>query len=271
MVLSEMPGKIFRKIDGSLSEGERVALATIVNSEGSTPREEGAKMIIYENGDTFGTIGGDRAEERVKEEALKSLQKGRSHSIELELEDEEEGGVGMKCGGKMEVFIDIIEPSQKLVLIGAGKVVRAVAELGAFMGFNLVIIDPSAQVDDFPQHAKVISQPVKNGLEKIGITPRSNIAIITRHEYDEEALVEALKTDAGYVGMMGSENRVRSVFEYLEEEKGVEREELKRVHAPIGLEIGVETPREIAVSILGEIIKKRRNPEASGGSLKLNY
>lgn len=177
----------------------------------------------------------------------------------------------MKCGGEVEVSIEIPEQTPRLVLIGGGRVAAAVGKMAEEIGFDLAVIDPFADNYDFPDHAQVIPKSVEEGMHEIEITPQSYIVIATRHKYDEPALREALKTDAAYIGLMGSKSRVRSIFETLEEEGGVEKEDLSRVFAPIGLDIGAETPEEIAISILGEIIKERRSPESNGNSLKIDY
>lgn len=266
-----MSSEVFQKINELQKRGERIALATLVRTEGSTPRGPGARMIVLESGETFGTVGGDRAEEVVKDRALDVLKEGDSEFVEMKLEEKKEGGVGMKCGGEVKVFIDILEPSLKLILIGSGKVAVAVAELAMKLGFRIIVIDPYGGESDFPDSVKFFSKSVEEGMKEVEVTPQSYIVIMTRHEYDEAALLESLDTNAGYIGMMGSENRVRSIFEDLEKEKGLEKEELSRIHAPVGLDIGAETPREIAISILAEIIREIRNPESSGGSLKINY
>lgn len=265
-----MSANIFQKINELLEKGKRFAVATIVRSEGSSPRGVGAKMIVLEDGRAFGTIGGDLAEAEVKEEAFKALESGEPRTVKMKLEEEEKGGVGMKCGGEIEVSIEVPQPPPKLVLIGGGRVAVAVAELAKEVGFEIEIVDPFAEKSGFPDSARVVSKPVKEGLAEINVTPQSYIVIITRHKYDEPALKESLKTDAGYIGLMGSENRVNSVFEKLEKE-GIDRKDLSRVNAPVGLDIGAETPKEIAVSIIGELIKKRRSPESTGESLKIDY
>lgn len=265
-----MAAKIFQKINELLEDGERFAVATIVRSEGSSPRNAGAKMIVLENGRTFGSIGGDCAERGAKDAALKSLEDGEPRTIEMKLEEEEKGGVGMKCGGEIEVSIEVLQPTPELVLVGGGEVAVAVAELAEEVGFDLSVVDPFAEESDFPSSAEVISESVEDGMSEIEITPQSYIVIITRHKYDEPALMEALETDAAYIGLMGSENRVRSQFETLEE-KGIGREDLSRVNAPTGLDIGAESPKEVAVSIIAEIVKERRKPGSTGESLKINY
>lgn len=267
-----MVGKVFQKINNLLEKGQKFALATIISTEGSTPRKAGAKIVIQRDGTTTGSIGGDYAEETVVNEALETMKEGeKCNKMELSLEESEEGGVGMKCGGKMKVFIDIIGPSESLIIIGAGKIPVAIANIAEKLGFRLVIIDPYAENYDFPESARIISKKVGEGFGEISVSSNSFIVIASRHEHDVPALINSLETDAEYIGMVGSEDRVRSTFDHLREEKNIEKEELSRVNAPIGLDIGAENPGEIAISILAEVIKERRNPEATGKSLKLDY
>lgn len=265
-----MFANIFQKINELLEKGERFAVVTIIKSEGSSPRGVGARMIVLEDGRTFGTIGGGCAERGVKDLALKALDSGEPRTVEMKLEEEEKGGIGMKCGGEIEVSIEILQSTPKLVLIGGGRVAVAVAELAEEIGFDAEIVDPFAEKSNFPDSAKVVSKPVKEGLAEINVTPQSYIVIITRHKYDEPALKGSLKTDADYIGLMGSKTRVKSIFEKLEKE-GIGREDLSRVNAPIGLDIGAETPKEIAVSIIAEIMKERRSPGSTGENLKIDY
>lgn len=265
-----MSAKIFQKINELLEEEENFAVATIIRSEGSAPRSVGTKMLILKSGKTYGTIGGDRAEEVVRDEALKSLEDGEPRTIEIKLEEEEKGGVGMMCGGEIEVSIEVPQPTPKLFLIGGGQIAVEVVKLAQEVGFEVSVLDPFAEDTDFPDSAEIISKSVEEGMSEIEITPQSYIVIVTRHEYDEPALIESLKTDAAYIGLMASENRVTSQFESLEE-RGVDHDSLSQVHAPIGLDIGAETPEEIAVSIIAEIIMERRSSESTGKSFKIDY
>ncbi|MBS3815171.1 MAG: XdhC family protein [Hadesarchaea archaeon] len=265
-----MSAEVFQKINELLSKGEKFAVATIVNVEGSSPRGAGAKMIIRENGDTFGSIGGDCAERAVVDEALNSIMNEESKTLNISLEEEEEGGIGMKCGGEIEVSIEIVEPTPNIIIIGGGGIASKVAELGDKTGFSVKVIDPFAEKTDFPNETQVIDKSVEEGLSKISINQNSYVVIITRHKYDIPALKGVLGKDAKYIGLMGSQDRVKSQFKELQED-GFSREELSRVHAPVGLEIGAETPEEIAVSIIAEIIKVRRISNDSGENLKISF
>lgn len=264
-----MSAKVYQKINELIAGGKTFAVATIVRVEGSSPRGPGAKMIILEDGSTFGSVGGDCAERAVVDEALKVIEEGEPKTLSIPLEEEEKGGIGMKCGGEIEVSIEVVHPSPKLVITGSGRIATSVAELGERMGFSIMVVDPFAKDEDFPDSAEIVDEPVEQGLSSIEITPNTYVVIITRHKNDIPALKAVINRGAAYVGLMGSKSRVEAQFKAFEEE-GFSKEELSQVHAPIGLDIGAETPEEIAVSIMGEIIKELRAPGASSESLKIS-
>ena len=260
---------IFRQANEIIAKGETFAIATIVGTEGSTPRKPGAKMIVLRDGSTFGTIGGDCVESGTVAEALEAIKEGKSRTVSMVLEEEELGGVGMKCGGKAEVYIEVITPTPKLLILGCGHIGAQIAKLGQGVGFLVTIIDPSAKEENFPKSVEVIPEFVDKGISKVAITPQTYIVSATGHKYDEAALKAVIDSEAAYIGMVGSRRKVATVYRNLLDE-GVPEETLKRVHAPIGLDIGAETPEEIAVSIIAEIVKARKKPEASGESLKIS-
>ena len=264
-----MHEEIFRQANEFIAKGETFAIATIVGTEGSTPRKPGAKMIVLGDGSTFGTIGGDCVESGTVAEALEAIKEGKSRTVSMVLEEEELGGVGMKCGGKAEVYIEVITPTPKLLILGCGHIGAQIAKLGQGVGFLVTVIDPSAKEENFPKSVEVIPEFVDKGISKVAITPQTYIVSATGHKYDEAALKAVIDSEAVYIGMVGSRRKVATVYRNLLDE-GVPEEKLKRVHAPIGLDIGAETPEEIAVSIIAEIVKARKKPEASGESLKIS-
>ncbi len=259
---------IFQKINELMAKGETFAVATIVRTEGSTPRKPGAKMIILSDGSTFGTIGGDCVESGAVAEALEAIKEGRSQTVSMALEEEESGGVGMRCGGSVEVYIEIINPAPKLLIIGGGQIGARVAKLGLEVGFSVTVIDPLVKEENFPKPVEIIPEFVEKSISKIEITPQTCVVIATGHKYDEAALEAVIDSKAAYIGMVGSRRKAAAIFRNLRDE-GVPEEKLKRVHSPVGLDIGAETPEEIAVSIIAEIIKERRKPLATGRSLKI--
>jgi xanthine dehydrogenase accessory factor len=249
---------IYGKVNELLGKQETFALATIVNYKGSVPRRV-AKMIVTKDLKTYGTIGGGCVEGQVAEEAALMLKEGKKGVAvkSYDLVEEEFGGVGMNCGGKIDVAIEIIEPEPSLIIAGSGHLSSALAKLAHMLGFQITVIDPMAKKERFPEASRVISDFVENNLPNIATTENSYIVIVTRHKDDLPALRAALKTKARYIGLIGSKRRVIEAFRILIKE-GFKEEQLERVNAPIGLNIGAQTPDEIAVSIMAEIIQLRR-------------
>jgi len=249
---------IYRKIDELLLTGERFAVATVIRTEGSTPQDVGAKMVVKKDGTTYGTIGGGCIEQAVISEAQEALKQGKPRTSSYTLTEEEKGGIGMICGGKMEVMIEVVQPKPSLLIIGSGHIAEPLAKIGHFAGFSVSVVDPFADKERFPDADFVLAEDVERGLSKVKITPATSVVITTRHKYDEPALKRAIHTDAGYIGLVGSLNRVRTIFDLLLKEGTADKANLERVHAPIGLDVAAKTVEEIAISIIAEIIGKRR-------------
>jgi xanthine dehydrogenase accessory factor len=259
---------LYRMIADAVERGERVAMATIVRSHGSTPRDVGTKMVIYGDGRTVGTIGGGAMEARVIREAVGAIARGASELVHYALHDAEAGDPGI-CGGDADVFVDVVVPASTLLVVGGGHVAMPVAEIGHICGYRVVVLDDRPEMlteGRFP-HAHRAVGDIEEQLRSWPITPDTHIVIVTRgHAYDEVALRAVIDSPAAYIGMIGSRRKVRTVLDRLRAD-GVEERLLDRIRAPIGLEIGSETPAEIAVSILAEIIMLRRG--GHGGPMKL--
>jgi len=241
-----------------MTEGKTFAVATIVSHTGSVPRHV-AKMVIQPSGVTVGTIGGGCVETEVVAHAVKLLKEGAKgvHVNSYDLIEEESGGIGMSCGGKIDVAIEIMEPTPKLLIIGSGHLAQALSQMGKMLDFGIVVVDPMAKKDSFPEAIQVVDDFVETGFPKVSVDQSTYIVILTRHKDDVPALKCSLKTNAAYVGMVASRRRVALVFNHMLKE-GFTEEQLRRIHSPVGIDIGAETPEEIAVSILAEIIKIRR-------------
>jgi len=259
--------EIYHKVAELLEDGKRFVLASVICAAGSTPRGTGAKMIVLEDGSSIGTIGGGCLENYVLHEAKKVFEDGELRIIEADLGDSSWSGLGMACGGKVEVALELIEPNPKLIILGSGHLAKAIAKVGRFVGMRIVVIDPFAKPEDFPEAEAVIAEGYEEGVAKIPIYAYDNVVICTRHQGDEPALKAVINSKAKYIGMVGSTNRVQLIFrEFMKQ--GYPAEKLLKVHAPIGLNIGAETPEEIAVSIIAEIIMNRRG--GTGAPKKIN-
>ena len=254
------------------NEGKTFAVATIINHTGSVPRHV-AKMIVQTEGSTVGTIGGGCVENEVAAQALKLLKEREKgvHVYSYNLVEEEFDGVGMNCGGKIDVAIEIMEPTMKIVIIGSGHLAQAVSRIGKMLDSDIAVVDPMARKESFPEATEVVADFVEKGLSKIRVDQSTYIVILTRHKDDVPALKASLKTNAAYIGMIASRRRAALVFKQVLK-RGVSEKQLERVYSPVGLDIGADTPEEIAISILGEIVKIRRlgrEHESSSKRLRL--
>lgn len=244
---------------GQLQEwGSAFAVATIIEAKGSTPRNT-AKMIVQRDGSIMGTIGGGLAEAYIIDEAVKAIGESRSRVVHYRLDSAASDGISMQCGGEITVFIEVVPPIPRIIMIGAGHVGLAVANLVDALGYRLVVIDDReefANQDRYPMATEIYWNPdIAKAIEPLRVDANSYIIIATK-DVDEQALRNVVKMDAAYIGMIGSRRKVALLQEKLREE-GIPGDRLKAVHAPVGLDIGAETPVEIAVSIMAEIIKVR--------------
>jgi xanthine dehydrogenase accessory factor len=237
-----------------------VALATVVRDQGSVPRHAGAKMLIYSDGAFEGTVGGGELESQVIQEALQALQDGKPRLLEYAFHDVEQGDVGV-CGGEMEVFVEPIQPPATVVVVGAGHVGSAVAFLAKWLGFRVVVSDDRpefATPEAVPGADEYVAGPLSELPKQVPITPQTYLLLTTRGvAVDVEGLPSLLETPAAYIGIIGSRRRWEVAAQQLAEQ-GVPREQIERVTSPMGLELNAETPQEIALSMLAQIIMLHR-------------
>lgn len=360
--------KLYEQVMGFLNQGTSLALATIVESRGSTPREVGAKMIIQERGQILGTVGGGCGEAQVFQDAMRVLKEGTPRFSRVDLTGEINENTATNCGGIMDVFIDSLRPGQpsgggpapegiagsvleicarrdtavlatvlategaesigpgckvvidatgravgwpadahaikplsaaavdvmrggrsrrvevpldgpgkldvffevlvppaELVIVGAGHIARPLCRIAKVMDFEVAVVDDRANFANesrFPDADRILVGDIEDILEDLAISSSTHIVMVTRgHQMDQAALLKVIGSRAGYIGMIGSKRRVQAVFEYLED-RGIDKDSIGKVYAPIGIDIGAETPDEIAVAIMAEIIKVRRKGSA---------
>jgi len=251
---------IYQEIVRMQTEGGEAALATIISTQGSTPREVGSKMLIKSDEITIGSIGGGNVEAEVCREAKKVMSEGKPRILHFDLTGKETTEEGMICGGIMDVFVEPIQSLPTLYLFGAGHVSAPLSKMGKMAGFKVVVIDDRlefASPERFPEADLVLCEELEKVFSTLQIGSSSYIVIATRaHQSDELVLEQALRTPAKYVGMLASRKKRETIFSHLLAE-GIPQESLGKVHSPIGLKIRAETPEEIAISILAEIIKIR--------------
>jgi xanthine dehydrogenase accessory factor len=249
--------EVFAALAEALGRGEEVALVTITNSTGSTPQRVGAKMLVYADGRTVGTIGGGCYENDAFWKAREAIKGRRPLTVKYELNDDFAQETGLVCGGQMEVFIEPVEASPDVYVFGAGHVGQFVAKMAHEVGFRVHVVDDRekfANRERFGEEIDVIVDHIPTWLEQHALPPTSYAVIVTRgHTHDLDALRALIRTPLRYVGLIGSKAKVRRIFDVLLEE-GSTSDSLRPVHAPIGLDIGAITPQEIAVSIVAQLI-----------------
>jgi xanthine dehydrogenase accessory factor len=261
--------EVFAALADALARGEEVALVTITAATGSTPQRVGAKMLVFADGRTVGTIGGGCYEDDAFWKAREALKGRQPQSVKYELSDDFAEESGLICGGQMEVFIEPVEPSPDVYVFGAGHVGHSLARMAYDAGFRVHVIDDRekfADVERFPDGIDVQVDDIPHWLGAHVLPPTSYVVIVTRgHRHDLDALRALAPRQLRYVGLIGSRAKVKRIYDALLEE-GLPADTLKRVHAPIGLDIGAVTPQEIAVSILAELIAVKHGKISAEGA-----
>ncbi len=256
--------RVSEAIIEALQENKPAALATVVKTRGASPRSPGAKMVVYPDGSIAGSVGGGAMELRVIDAAKQVLRDQQPRYLDMNLSNEDRGDP-LICGGEMEVFIEPLLTAPTLLLVGAGHVGAAVAQLAQFLGFSVTVLDDRPEFvtqENFPHADRRIAGDVVQEISRLDITRETYIVLVTRaHTLDAALLGAIVDKPAAYIGMLGSKRRVITVKDTLKEQ-GASSEALDHVHAPVGIEINAETPPEIAVSIMAEIIRVRRESKA---------
>ena len=260
--------QILERLIAIRADGKAVALCTVISSEGSTPRHSGSKMLVLADGSFTGSVGGGEMEHLVLEHALNALKDGKPRRVTYNLVDPERGDPGV-CGGMVEVYVEPFLPEPTLVVVGGGHVGKAVAHLGKWLGFRVAVSDDRPEFctpEANPDADAFYPVPLSELSDHLTITSQTFLVLTTRGvSVDVDGLPALLESQAGYIGVIGSKRRWATALKQLREQ-GVPDGRLARVHSPIGLELKAETPEEIAVSILAEIIMLRNG--GTGKSMK---
>lgn len=240
--------------------GETVILATVTKASGSTPRHAGAKMLIYADGRTSGTIGGGELENRVIQAAQDVLQDGRARAIPYSLIDPAQGDPGV-CGGELELYLERYQPPPTVLIFGCGHVGQAVAGLAKWMGYRVIVSDDRPDLASpavIPEADRHIPGGIDDVLDAVRLNSSTYAVVVTRNvTVDRQILPKLAATPVPYIGVMGSRRRWAETTRLLKED-GVSETDLARFHSPIGLELNAEDPAEIALSIMAEIVLLRR-------------
>src|SRR5579863_2229383 len=255
---------IYEEIGKLQREGRSGAVATIVNSRGSIPSFQSAKMLIRDDGSIAGTIGGGCVEAEVWQAAREVMESEKPRTLSFDLNQDPKYDTGLVCGGTLEIFIEPVLPLPLLYIFGAGHVAIELFKAARIAGFDCIVIDDReayANAQRFPSAQQIIAKDFDGALKELAPTESSYILIATRgHRDDMRVLRWAVQTPARYVGMIGSKRKAITVFRELTRE-GLKSDLFDRVHSPVGLDIGAVTPAEIAVSIVAEMIAVRRRAE----------
>lgn len=245
----------FHSIAQSLSDADKpFCTATVVRSEGSASAPAGAKAILSDTGEVlFGYVGGGCVQAQVISEAMEALRDGKPRMVPLELSDEL-GATGVPCGGRMEVFVEPQIPKARLLVLGHGRVVEALCEIGARSGLRVTVDDPEGTRALYPAAEAVVTDDPD--YERLAATPRTWVVVATHHKSDHLAIRRALDLGAAGISMIASVRRRESVFA-LCREMGIGEEALSAIRAPAGLDLGGKAPEEIALSVICEIVAVR--------------
>jgi xanthine dehydrogenase accessory factor len=246
--------------------GQKCALATIVQVNGSIPSYQSAKLLVREDGSMLGTIGGGCVEAEVWNAAREVIETEKPRYMDFSLGQDAAYDNGLICGGQLHVYIEPVIPQPQAFIFGAGHVSKSLAKAASLAGFSVIIIDDREQFanrERFPEADEIHAAEYEETFGKLRIGSSSYIIIVTRgHRDDMRVLKWAVTTQARYIAMIGSKRKVISVVRELEKE-GIPRAAFERLSAPMGLEIGAVTPEEIAISVVAEMIAVRRLPDGA--------
>lgn len=248
--------QIYEELLRLSQSGQPGALATVVATSGSSPQKVGAKILVHEHGEITGTIGGGAVEQKVIDDALELMRLGKAERRVYHLTHD----LGMCCGGTMEVFIEPLQRPLEIVLFGGGHLGRALCRQMKLLDYHVTIVDERpefANADRFPEADRILCESSRLALKKISFHDQLAILVTTHdHQLDQEILLACAPLEWNYLGMIGSQRKALKALDYLRSE-GISEAIIARIQTPMGLQIGAQTPEEIAVSIAAQIIAHR--------------
>jgi xanthine dehydrogenase accessory factor len=253
---------VFEEIARIRAEGEKGAIATVISSRIPAAMKEKSKLILRADGTMLGGIGeGGFIEDCVRQKAEEVMREDYLTVLQFEIGDEEAQRWGLEPGDTLDVFVEPIIAIPTLYLFGGGHVSLQIARVAKMVGLKIVVIDDRpafANKERFPMADETRVEDLYTVFERLKIDDQSYIVAVTRgHQHDEPVIEQAIRTEARYIGMIGSKRKISRMWKKLIE-RGADKARLAQVHAPIGLEIGADTPEEIAVSIVAQLIQSRR-------------
>jgi xanthine dehydrogenase accessory factor len=239
------------------------ALSIVVEARGSTSARVGAKAVFDVEGAVMcGWVGGGCAESTIAHAAIEALETEIPQVVDVDLDDEVLGA-GMPCGGSMRVYVEPVIPRPTLWILGHGRVTECLCHLGALLSFDVIIDDPMASPDRYPEARRLVADDA--GYGSLRPTASDFVIIATQHRGDHESLRRLLASDVGYIALVASRKRTALVIDYLRA-AGFDQQAIGRIRAPAGIDIGARTAEEIALSVIGEAVLFRRRHGARRGS-----
>jgi xanthine dehydrogenase accessory factor len=253
---------VFEEIARIRAEGEKGAIATVISSRIPPEMKDKSKLVLRADGTMVGGIGdGGFVEDHVRQTAADVMREDYLTILQFEVGDEEAQRWGLAPGELLNVFVEPIIAIPTLYLFGGGHVSLQIAKIAKMVGFKLVVIDDRptfANKERFPMADETLVDDLTTVFDRLRIDDQSYIVAVTRgHQHDEPVIEQAIRTEARYIGMIGSKRKITRMWKKLIE-RGADRNRLAQVHAPIGLEIGADTPEEIAVSVVAQLVQVRR-------------
>jgi xanthine dehydrogenase accessory factor len=253
--------------------GQKCAIATIVQVRVSIPSFESAKLLVREDGSMIGTIGGGCVEAEVWNAAREVMETEKPKHMSFNLGQDAAYDNGLICGGQLDVFVEPVIPPPRAVIFGAGHISKSLCKVATLAGFSTSIVDNRdsfANRERFPEADEIFAEEYEDVFSKLTVHESTYLIIVTRgHRDDMRVLRWAATTQARYVAMIGSKRKVISVVKELEKD-GLSREQLDRIYAPMGLELGAISPEEIAIAVAAEMIAVRRNPKSNWRSISMS-
>lgn len=268
--MSNRPVDVYEELVHLRRSGQKAALATIVEVEGSIPSFQSAKLLVREDGSMVGTIGGGCTEAEVWNAAREVIASEKPKQLQFNLGQDAAYDNGLICGGQLNVYVEPILPIPSAFIFGAGHISKSLSKTATLAGFRTIIVDNRdtyANHERFPEAAEIYAKEYEEVFPKLLVNESSYLIIVTRgHRDDMRVLRWAARSNARYIGMIGSRRKTIEVAKQLRKE-GIALEQLERIHAPMGFDIGAVTPEEIAVAVVAEMISQRRNSTAGWNSL----
>lgn len=257
------PMDVYEELAALRRSGQKCAVATIVEVAGSIPSFQSAKMLIREDGTMIGTIGGGCTEAEVWQAARDVIESEQPRMLRFNLGQEAAYDNGLICGGQLNVYVEPVLPIPNALIFGGGHISKSLSKIASLAGFRTTIIDNRdayANRERFPEAAAIFADEYEDVFPKLPANNAAYAIIVTRgHRDDMRVLRWAVEQPLRYIGMIGSRRKTLEVVKHLQKE-GMSLEKLSVIHAPMGFDIGAVTPEEIAVSVVAEMIRRRRNP-----------